>query len=59
MRYRQLVWCPVYKAASTNWMLNVAKLSNFSPFELQQLRLKFVQPNQVAEFIGRPMNSQV
>ncbi len=29
MPYRQLVWCPVYKAASTNWMLNIPLLSNF------------------------------
>ena len=25
---RRLVWCPVYKAASTNWMKNIPRLSS-------------------------------
>ncbi len=58
MPYRQLVWCPVYKAASTNWMLNIPLLSNFRPEELQALRQAMGQPNEVARFIAKPMNRE-
>lgn len=40
MRQRKLLWCPVFKAGSTNWMLNLPKLSNFGPRELQLIRVK-------------------
>lgn len=33
---RRLVWCPVYKAASTNWMKNIPRLMS-SPREISQL----------------------
>ena len=33
---RRLVWCPVYKAASTNWMKNIPRLMS-SPREISIL----------------------
>jgi hypothetical protein len=34
MKKRQLVWCPVFKAASTNWMKIIPMLSNYRPAQL-------------------------
>ena len=34
---RRLVWCPVYKAASTNWMHNLLQLAGKNKFEIQQI----------------------
>ena len=33
---RRLVWCPVYKAASTNWMKNIPRLMS-SPGQISNL----------------------
>ena len=33
---RRLVWCPVYKAASTNWMKNIPRLMS-SPRQISNL----------------------
>ena len=30
LTWRRLAWCPVYKAASTNWMKNMPRLSRYS-----------------------------
>lgn len=38
MPHRGLVWCPVFKAASTNWMINIPLLSNFTPKQLRVRR---------------------
>ena len=27
IQVNKLLWCPVYKAGTTNWMLNIAKLA--------------------------------
>ena len=35
LRSRHLVWCPVFKAASTNWMKIVPTLSNYLPAQMQ------------------------
>ena len=34
---RSLVWCPVFKAASTNWMHNLLQLTGRNQFEIQQI----------------------
>ena len=36
---RRLVWCPVYKAASTNWMKNIPRLMS-SPGQISNLTRK-------------------
>lgn len=56
MRYRQLVWCPVYKAASTNWMKNIVELSNFKANDIRKLKKIFRQPNELGSFMAPPMN---
>ena len=35
LKSRQLVWCPVFKAASTNWMKTIPTLSNYLPAQMQ------------------------
>ena len=35
LKSRQLVWCPVFKAASTNWMKTIPMLSNYLPAQMQ------------------------
>ena len=34
---RSLVWCPVFKAASTNWMHNLLYLAGKNEFEVEQI----------------------
>ncbi len=48
LRYRRLFWCPVFKAASTNWMLTLPELSHFNLADLEVLRSRYSQPNNVA-----------
>ena len=57
MRYRELLWCPVLKAASTNWMQNIPLLSNFAAADLQYIRrmLERQQPNDLARFVAPEM----
>ena len=58
MKHRRLVWCPVYKAASTNWMLNIPMLSNYRTNQLSQLREILHQPNEMAKFIAKPLKPE-
>lgn len=37
IKRRRLLWCPVYKAASTNWMKNLPRLSGLSTDQVQEL----------------------
>ena len=58
MKYRKLVWCPVYKAASTSWMKLLPRLSNFSPMQLNAIKTHgkgINQPNDLAEFVAKPL----
>ena len=50
LKYRKLIWCPVFKAASTNWMNHFPRLSNFAPQQLKVLWKRLLQPNNVASF---------
>ena len=36
-----LLWCPVFKAASTNWMKNIITLSGATEREAKLLEKKF------------------
>ncbi|TRY77323.1 hypothetical protein TCAL_13640 [Tigriopus californicus] len=54
VKYRHLVWCPVYKAASTNWMVTLPSLTNFSPRDLDALSLKYRSQNELAQFVAKP-----
>ena len=40
MMTRRLVWCPVFKAASTNWMKNIPRLSRYSAQQVARLSMK-------------------
>ena len=58
MKYRKLVWCPVFKAASTLWMKRLPQMSNYSPHQLQKLqrlKKKYSQPNEVASLVAKPL----
>lgn len=35
---RQLVWCPVFKAASTNWMYNLLPLAGLQEQDIDSIR---------------------
>ena len=37
---RRLVWCPVFKAATTNWMKNIPRLSRYSAQQVARLSKK-------------------
>ena len=37
---RRLVWCPVYKAASTNWMKNIPRLSHYTAEQVARQNMK-------------------
>lgn len=54
VKYRHLVWCPVYKAASTNWMVNLPSLTNFSPRDLDRMSLKYRSKHELAQFVAKP-----
>ena len=34
---RSLVWCPVFKSVSTNWMHNLLYLAGKNEFEVEQI----------------------
>ena len=38
---KSLVWCPVYKAASTNWMHNLLHLGGKSEKEVEEIIKKY------------------
>ncbi len=45
LQSRQLVWCPVFKAASTNWMKTIPMLTNYLPKQIQVI----IDRNSIAE----------
>ena len=51
---RQLVWCPVFKAASTNWMYNLLPLAGLDSEDIENLRRDFgyKHPNMVAREVA-------
>jgi len=52
---RKLVWCPVYKAASTNWISILPTLSNFRSSQIKILKRRFIQPNELAPIVAKHM----
>ena len=38
---RNLLWCPVFKAASTNWMQNIMLLSGLSKVQIAKLEKQY------------------
>ena len=48
---RRLIWCPVFKAASTNWLKNIPSLSGLSSQYIERLVAKKRQPNILARAI--------
>ena len=59
LKYRELVWCPVYKAGSTNWMKKLPALSNYGSADLQFLdRWFFDRPNEFARFVAPEITSE-
>jgi hypothetical protein len=50
---RRLLWCPVYKAGSTNWMKNMVKLSQHSPQHISIMAAKkeWGQSNTLARYL--------
>ena len=50
---RSLVWCPVFKAASTNWMHNLLYLAGKNEFEVEQIMEEHPrQPNEQARVVA-------
>jgi len=48
----KLLWCPVFKASSSNWIWNMLALSKLSPGEKKKLERKYrQQPNQQARAV--------
>ncbi len=43
MFLRKLVWCPVYKAASTSWISFLPILSSYRPSQIKILKRRFIQ----------------
>lgn len=42
----KFAWCPVFKAASTNWLHNLLRLAGLGPAQISELQLKYPQqPN--------------
>ena len=58
LKSRQLVWCPVFKAASTNWMKTIPTLSNYLPAQMQLMKLKLHNPHELARRVARPLSSE-
>jgi len=58
MKAYDLVWCPVFKAASTNWMRNIIRLANMGEKKEAILEKKFRnQPNQQAREVAPKLKS--
>lgn len=51
---RKLVWCPVFKAASTNWMYNLLPLAGLGEDDIENLRRDwgYKHPNMVAREVA-------
>ena len=51
---RKLVWCPVFKAASTNWMYNLLPLAGLQDEDIENLRRDYgyKHPNMVAREVA-------
>ena len=51
---RKLVWCPVFKAASTNWMYNLLPLAGLDDEDIENLRRDYgyKHPNMVAREVA-------
>ena len=49
-----VVWCPVFKAASTNWMYNLLPLAGLDAMDIENLRRDFgyKHPNLVAREVA-------
>jgi len=57
LKSKSLVWCPVYKAASTNWMHNLIHLGGKSEKEVEEIIKKYPnQPNEQAREVA-PLQS--
>ena len=39
--HKKLLWCPVFKAASTNWMYNLLPLAGLDQEAINNIRLMF------------------
>ena len=52
-RSYKFLWCPVFKAASTNWMRNLVSLANLTDGENLKLEKRFKrQPNVQARLVA-------
>jgi len=51
---QSLVWCPVYKAASSNWFHNLLSLSGLSDYGVQEIKEDFpdLHPNMLAREVA-------
>jgi len=59
MQEYSLVWCPVFKAASTNWMKNIVHLANLGEMGEHALQKKYLnQENQQARHVAPKFNSE-
>jgi len=56
LKKRRILWCPVYKAASTNWMKNLPRLSGLPPSKVQKLARTHRQVNSLARAVAPPVD---
>ena len=55
LKYRKILWCPVFKAASSSWMHQIPLLTNFKPTQIRFLQRRFVQINNLIKAIAPPL----
>ena len=54
--FRKLLWCPVFKAASSAWMNVIPKLTNYKFSQIKLIRQRYVQANDVVRHILPPLS---
>ena len=53
---RKLLWCPVYKAASSTWMNIIPRLTNYKFSQIKMMEQIHIQANDLIKAILPPLN---
>ena len=54
--FRKLIWCPVFKAASSTWMQQIPNLTNFKATEIRNIKRKIRQQNELIKILIPPLS---
>lgn len=57
LKYRKLIWCPIFKAASSWWMQQIPWLTNYKASQIQLLSQKYIQANTLAQAVAPQLSS--